>query len=164
MPCKENYSVVMRIISINETSLSPLIQMGASINDLTPEGLGDTGFHLVVLSDEQYSAMQQLYGKSMRGIEDITPKGVKSGQQTTSGFLFCKGGKIPNGIKLRASYLSRYHQADVRNGKIWIEQKSFNNPSSAARSITKSQVNGWDFWGYQDKATGKWQTLSRLRQ
>ena len=155
--------MIMHVISINETNLNPLIQMGVTLDDLTPRGLGSTGFHLVVVSDEQYSAMQQIYGNTMQGIEDITPKGLTGEQIKPSGFLFCKGGKIPNGIKLRTNYLSQYYYAEVRNGKIWIEQKSFTNPSSAARTITKNQVNGWDFWEYQDKESGKWQTLSKLR-
>lgn len=153
----------MHIISISESKLNPLIHIGVLVDDLTPAGLGDTGYHLIVLSDDQFRAMEQLFGSSQVDIEDVTPRAIRDSQISSSGYLYCKGGKIPNGIKLRANYLSQMHHAEVRNSKILLEQKSYDNPSAAARSITKSQVNGWDFWEYLDVETGDWHSLKQLR-
>jgi len=153
----------MRVISISEKRLYPLTQMGVTIDDLTPGGVGNTNLHFVVMSDEQFSAMQQLLGDSVPDIEDITPKMLSKEPNEASGFLYCKGGKIPNGTKIRAYYLSQEYEAEVRGGKIRLGLKSFDNPSSAARSITRSQVNGWDFWEYLETETETWHSLDKLR-
>jgi len=52
----------------------------------------------------------------------------------------------------------------VRGGKVWFNQKAYDSPSKAARAITKSQANGWKFWEYYDNESGRWRSLSHLRE
>ncbi len=154
----------MRIICLPENKLAPLLQMGAAIEDLTPRGLWNTPYHLVSMSDEQFEALQEIYGEvAEREMEDVTPAMVRRPLTETSGFLYCRGGRIPNGTRLRAHYLARDYEAEVRGGKVWFNQKAYDSPSKAARAITKSQANGWKFWDYYDEESGRWRNLSHLR-
>ena len=129
----------MRIICINENKLAPLIQVGAAIEDLTPNSLWDTPYHLVSMSDEQFQALQEIYGETdQHDMEDVTPAIATRPMAESSGFLYSRGGRIPNATRLRADYLSRTYEADVRNGKVWYKQKAYDSPSKAARAITRS--------------------------
>ena len=155
----------MKIICLHENRLTPLLQMGAAIEDLTPLGLWDTPYHLVSMSDEQFEALREIYGEvAEQEMEDVTPAMVRRPLTETSGFLYCRGGRIPNGTRLRAHYLARDYEAEVRGGKVWFNQKAYDSPSKAARAITKSQANGWKFWEYYDNESGRWRSLSHLRE
>lgn len=78
--------------------------------------------------------------------------------------LVCKGGYIPNGVRLRARYKSRIWNAKVENARIYIEgdPQPYYSPTDAAFSITKGNVNGWRFWEYQTES-GQWKILSSIR-
>ncbi len=155
----------MKIICLHENRLTPLLQMGAAIEDLTPRGLWDTPYHLVSMSDEQFEALREIYGEvAEQEMEDVTPAMVRRPLTESSGFLYCRGGRIPNGTRLRAHYLARDYEAEVRGSKVWFNQKAYDSPSKAARAITKSQANGWKFWEYYDNESGRWRSLSHLRE
>lgn len=155
----------MRLVCIHAAKLHPLVQMGAAIDDVTPQGIWDTEYHLVSMSEEQYAALEPLYGKpaANNGYQDITPSIIKSANISANGFLYCRGGKIPNGLKLRGSHLSKKYEAEVKGGKVWLNQKGYDSPSKAARSITKSSINGWTWWEYFDEHSKEWRSLSNLR-
>ena len=152
----------MRLICVQRDKLQPLGQFGANIDDLTPKGLWDTAYHIVSMSDEQFEALRKLLGDRST-YQDITPRSLTQLPSAGSGFLYCRGGKIPNGLKLRATHLSRSYEAEVRGGKVWLESKAHDSPSTAARVITKTAVNGWKFWEYLDDERGCWFPLLRLR-
>lgn len=114
------------------------------------------------MSDEQFEAFQKLLGDKA-AYQDITPKSLIQVAAPSSGFMYCRGGQIPNGTKLRATYLSRDYQAEVKGGRFWFEGKAFDSPSNAARAITKTAVNGWKFWEYWDEANERWISLVSLR-
>ena len=145
-------------------SLPPLLQVGAAIEDLTPQGLWDSDYHIVSMSDEQFAALQQILGEAsaQQDYEDITPT-IASKPTASSGYLYCRGGRIPNDTRFRAKHLSRMYEAEVRGGKVWLNQKAYDSPSKAARAITKTQVNGWKWWEYYDEQANKWRSLSYLR-
>jgi len=155
----------MRIICLRKEKLDPLLQVGAAIEDFTPGGIWKTQFHVVSMSDEQFAALKKLYGEpSLKtGYEDITPKIILNSAAPSVGFLYCRGGKIPNGTKLRAHYLSQIYNAEVRGSRVWLNQKSYSSPSEAARAITKTAVNGWNWWKYYDEQAGRWRNLFILR-
>jgi len=154
----------MRIICLHENKLAPLLQVGAAIEDLTPNSLWDTPYHLVSMSDEQFQALREIYGETVQHeMEDVTPTIATRPLTEAGGFLYCRGGRIPNGTRLHAHHLSRDYEAEVRGGKVWFNQKAYDSPSKAARAITKTQTNGWRFWGYYDEELGQWRNLTNMR-
>src|SRR5262245_54197159 len=106
----------MRVLCLPHESLTRLSQLGVPIKDLTPQGLGSTGFHLITASPEQATALKDLKIEH----EDITPRSLQSTSPDSNGFLYCRGGKIPNGTRLRTTYKSKTHEAEVREGVIWL--------------------------------------------
>jgi hypothetical protein len=152
----------MRLVCVQREKLLPLVQVGASIQDLTPDGLWDTTYHVVSMSDEQFEALKKLIDDQST-IQDITPKPLTHQTPAGSGFLYSRGGRIPNGTKLRARHLSREYQAEVKGGKVWIDNRSYDSPSNAAVAVTHSSVNGWKFWEYLDEQTDRWFPLLKLR-
>ncbi len=79
--------------------------------------------------------------------------------------LGCKGGTIPDGKKLRATHKGREVRAEVKAPRIYVEGNShpYRSPSAAARSVTKSSVNGWRFWQYE-VSPDQWESLEELRK
>jgi len=152
----------MKLICLHKDELNPFIRMGAAIVDLTPDGLWESAYHVVSVTDEQFSAMETIWGNQVSGrdFQDITPSLPivhKTGSEP--GFLLCRGGKIADGTKLRVNYLGNTYEAQVRGGKIWLNDKSYSSPSRAARAITRNNVNGWRFWDYFDDELNQWRKL-----
>lgn len=57
-----------------------------------------------------------------------------------------KGVTFPNGTTFRAIYKGATYTAEVRNGRLWLNNQPMNSLSEAATFITKTTVNGWRFW------------------
>jgi negative regulator of replication initiation len=57
-----------------------------------------------------------------------------------------KGVAFPSGTLFRKTYKGSLHSAKVEEGKLVLNGKSYDSLSSAAMSITKSNVDGWSFW------------------
>src|SRR5712692_2480788 len=119
----------MRIVCLHKEKLEPLVQVGASIDDLTPKGLWNTQYHIISISEDQLAALKKLYGES--SYQDITPKIASKAAAISGGFLYCRGGKIPNDIKVRGRHLSQSYETAVRGGKVWLNQKAYDSPSKA---------------------------------
>jgi hypothetical protein len=137
-----------------------LKELGAEVKDLTPLGLDGTSYHLVTATADQATALSKLGIK----LEDVTPRVIADlPPRDSSGFLYCRGGKIPNGTKLRIQYKSRTMEAEVRGGYIWIEGNRYDSPSDAARAVGYGSVNGWNVWEYYDEPDRKWYALDQLR-
>lgn len=150
----------MRIVCLHEDAVQRLKELGADIKDLTPLGLDGTSYHLITATVEQADALQQLNVKH----EDVTPKVIANlPPHDSRGFLYCRGGKIPNGTKLRLSYKTRSVEGEVRGGSIWVDGNRYESPSSAARGVGCGTVNGWRVWEYHDKSKRKWFPLRHLR-
>jgi len=154
----------MRLICLHQEKLNPLIQVGAVIDDLTPKGLWDSEFHLISISDEQFDALKTIYGDNAgeNSYQDVTPE-ISIEQPTKSnGFMYCRGGKIENGVKLRANYMGKNYEAEVAGGKIWYDGKKYSSPSRAAGAITYNNVNGWRWWEYYDEDIESWRSLDSI--
>lgn len=154
--------MTVRIICLHKDGLDRLLRLGAAIRDLTPTGVGETPYHLAAMSPEQLQALQELAVDH----EDVTPKVLKAAanRPESDGFLYCRGGKIPNGIRLRTTYKSRRFDAEVRGGVIWLNGRGYHNPSDAARGAGHGSANGWQVWEYLDPKDGKWRPLDLLRK
>jgi hypothetical protein len=73
-------------------------------------------------------------------------------------------GLLPGGSVIRSIY--KEHQTDGQldfDGKIILNGKVFNSPSTAAASITNREMNGWTFWKFQD-SSGNWVFIDTLRK
>lgn len=70
---------------------------------------------------------------------------------------------LPQGTRLRMRYLGELHYGDVRDGRIWVNEKAFNGPSPAAVEITGGSVNGWNYWEVLFPGSNKWVKIIRLR-
>lgn len=148
----------MKILCLPNPSLSRLSQLGVPLKDLTPAGFGGTAFHIVTASSEQAEALKELKIE----YEDITPRSVAYAASTENGFLYCRGGKIPNGTRLRTVYKGKSFEGEVRGGVIWIDGNGYDNPSFAARAVGHGSVNGWRVWEHLDEH-GEWKPLAELR-
>jgi hypothetical protein len=148
----------MRVVCFDLKQLETVRKLGVSMKDLTPTGLGDTTLHLVVLSNEQLEALQALGVKP----EDVTPAALRSATPAT-GYLYCRGGKIPNGQVLRTTHKGKTSEALVQGGLIMLNGRGYDSPSAAARGAGHGVVDGWRVWEFLDAKDGKWRPLKVLR-
>jgi hypothetical protein len=74
-----------------------------------------------------------------------------------------KGVSFPHGTEFRASYSGRYYYANVDDGAIVYNGKSYKSPSSAATAITNTSVNGWNFWECRLPGEKVWVSMRRMR-
>ncbi len=152
---------VVNVLCIHKDGLDRLFALGANLRDLTPTGVADSPYHLVAASPEQLKALQGLKVEH----EDITPRVLKSTSPNAEreGYLYSRGGKIPNGTRLRTTYKHKAIEAEVRGGVIWLDGRGYDNPSFAARAAGHGIVNGWKVWKYLDPKDGKWRPLEHIR-
>ena len=52
------------------------------------------------------------------------------------------------------------------DGRIELESKQYETPTTAAKTIVTDwkQVNGWDFWKYEDQISGRAEKIGKLRK
>jgi hypothetical protein len=151
----------VRVLCLHQDSVKRLNELGTDMRDLTPSGLDGTPYHLVTTTAEQAEALTKLNVKH----EDVTPKIIANlPPRDSTGFLYCRGGKIPNGTRLRTSYKSKVVEAEVRGGFIWVDGSKYDNPSWAARAVGHGSVNGWTAWEYYDEPERRWLVLDVLRK
>lgn len=65
----------MRLLCLHGETVQALQRLGTSVDDLTPNGLWDTPFHLVTVSAEQRDALQRLRVT----MDDVTPTALRDG-------------------------------------------------------------------------------------
>jgi len=75
-----------------------------------------------------------------------------------------KGVTFPHGTEFRCSYKGQDYSAIVENGALVFNGKRFLSPSGAAMEITKSPVNGWNFWECKMPGQTSWVLIDRLRK
>ena len=63
----------MRLLCLHADTVHALQRLGTSVDDLTPQGLWDTPFHLVTVSPEQRDALQRLRVT----LDDVTPTALR---------------------------------------------------------------------------------------
>jgi hypothetical protein len=83
--------------------------------------------------------------------------------------LVARGGRIPHGSKLRATYKGAEYEAVVDDGKIVWNGRRFESLSKAAVAVIQSTgtnretENGWRFWEVQLPGSSLWQTAQEMR-
>lgn len=71
---------------------------------------------------------------------------------------------VVRAFSIRATHKGKTYTARVRtNGTIRVKGTVVSSPSQAARVVTNTAVNGWNFWRYQ-RAPGDWVRLTELRR
>ena len=73
-------------------------------------------------------------------------------------------GLLQGGSVIRSTYKGRITEGQLdAEGRILVNGKMFNSPSTSAVSITNRPMNGWTFWKYQD-SNGEWVLIDTLRK
>lgn len=117
---------------------------------------------IIRISEEVWNVLHDM-GKTGDSFDDMLRKVLKIGPGDQKGQdLTCRGGRIPHGTKVTAIYNGERYKAEIKNGAIWYNGKSYKGPSPAAMSITHNSINGWSFWGIEKE--GKWKPLSHFRE
>jgi hypothetical protein len=65
----------MRLLCLHADTVQALQRLGTAVDDLTPDGLWDTPYHLVTVSVEQRDALQRLRVT----LDDVTPTVLRNG-------------------------------------------------------------------------------------
>jgi hypothetical protein len=85
------------------------------------------------------------------------------GQPGGSGGFALRGGTLPEGTQLAATYKTKEYRAEIRNGR-WIAEdgEEHTSPSAAASAISGTNVNGLRFWHAKRPQDSKWTRLDIL--
>jgi len=75
-----------------------------------------------------------------------------------------KGVRFPAGTEFRATYKGQTYLARVENGALVLDGKRYDAPSAAAMSITRVNVNGWNFWECRLPGQAAWRLISQMRK
>jgi hypothetical protein len=87
-----------------------------------------------------------------------------SSPQKINGRKPALAGYFPLGQKLRMRYKEKEYRAYIkRNGYLRFNGKDYSSPSSAAKAVTKTSMDGWHWWKYE-RAPGEWVFLDELRK
>jgi hypothetical protein len=81
----------------------------------------------------------------IRELLDMPPKSSDSGVSDGPGWVQ-KGVVFAEGTKFRAIYKGVTYTAEVRSGRLWLNDQPMNSLSEAATQVTQTTVNGWRFW------------------
>ncbi|WMP17660.1 GmrSD restriction endonuclease domain-containing protein [Thiothrix lacustris] len=72
---------------------------------------------------------------------------------------------FPRNTEFRANHKGQVYRAIVGEGALVLSDgKEFSSPSSAARHITGTEVNGWSFWECKLPGESVWQVMGALRK
>jgi hypothetical protein len=147
----------MRLICIHQDTVGALQRLHTPFDDLTPDGLWNSPYHLVGVSTEQRDVLVAFNVD----FEDITPdaldRGVAAGAESLS---YSSNAKVRNGQRLRTSVRGKYLEATVQGGKILVDGRTYDSPGAATRGISSDKTE-WAFWEYLDDSSGQWQVLGR---
>lgn len=94
--------------------------------------------------------------------DTFAPMAQLGGGGGVRGFAL-RGGSLPEGTKLKATYKGSEHRAEIRNGR-WIDEagQQHSSPSAAATAISQTNVNGLRFWHAKRPNDEKWSRLDIL--
>jgi len=92
-----------------------------------------------------------------------TAPSLEAGASAARGDWLAKGVRFPAGTEFRASYKGQTFLARVEDGGLMMNGQSFDSPSAAARHVTHTNVNGWNFWECRLPGHAGWKTIRALR-
>ena len=74
-----------------------------------------------------------------------------------------KGISFPIGTEFRCRYKGKVHSGKVVDDGLQIGAAHATSPSEAARLVTQTNVNGWNFWECRLPGESRWRPLKALR-
>lgn len=100
--------------------------------------------------------------RNLLGLEAVNSKNDQIEKQQGAQFI-SKGIIFPHGTKFRSNYKGRLYYAEVDNGSLVYNGETHSSFSSAAMAITKTNVNGWNFWECQRPNETGWIPIKKVR-
>jgi hypothetical protein len=82
----------MRLLCLHADTVEALQRLGTSVEDLTPNGLWDSPYHLVTVSADQRDALQRLRVT----MDDVTPTALRDG--AAAGATAQTAPRAPSGV------------------------------------------------------------------
>jgi hypothetical protein len=140
-----------------KTLTSKRLVEGHTYNDVIRELLG---LDSVVEGPDQ---IELLYGDFASNSVTEAALGFGNLENSTAGFP-ARGIFLPNGTVIKATYKQQQYIAEIVDGK-WLdtEGKSHSSPSSAAKHVTGTSVNGLRFWSVKRPSDASWHRLDLLK-
>jgi hypothetical protein len=148
----------MRLVCLHTDTIKALASLHVPFDDLTPDGLWGSPYHLVGVASEQRDVLKGF----KVDLEDITPEVLQKagGGAKAETLSYGNGGRLKEGMKLRTAFRGKQVEGLVRGGKVLIDGRSYDSPGHASRGISP-EMQDWEFWEYQDENAGTWQVLGR---
>lgn len=87
-----------------------------------------------------------------------------SSTHRSGGDWIAKGVRFPSGTEFRANYKGNSYHAQVKDGALHLNGKTYHSPSPAAISITGNSVNGWIFWECRLPGQSIWRNLRSVNE
>ena len=82
----------------------------------------------------------------------------------SEGDWIIKNVRVPEGTEFRATYKGHMFLARVDHASLMLSDGTrHKSPSSAAKAITKTSVNGWNFWECKLPGKSQWRPISTLK-
>ena len=76
----------------------------------------------------------------------------------------CKGVTFPHSTLFRCEYKGQTYRAKVQDGALVYDGERHTSPSSAARAVTGTSVNGWHFWDCKMPESHRWKLIHEVRK
>jgi hypothetical protein len=146
----------MRLVCLHADTIKALSGLHVPFDDLTPDGLWGSPYHLVGIGPEQRDVLKGF----KVDLEDITPTAIQKGGAGSDSLSYGNGGRLKEGMKIRTAFRGKHVEGLVRGGKVLIDGRSYDSPGHASRGISPEKKD-WEFWEYQDEGAGTWQVLGR---
>lgn len=98
------------------------------------------------------------YNEVIRRLLKLPEKLGGMGSSPDNSGWVSKGYHFPEGTEFKAEFRGMEYFAAIKGGKFIYDGVSYSSFSGAAKAITGSQRNGWDFWS-QKQPGGRWKRL-----
>jgi len=126
----------------------------------------DVDFDVFKELTHRRSSEEVTYNDVIRELLGLSVKKSKSSVDSKTGRRdwVAKNVRFPHETEFRATYNGQTHRGKVDNGRLVVNNKRFNSPSSAAKEITHTSVNGWTFWECCMPGSSTWQIITSHRR
>lgn len=74
-----------------------------------------------------------------------------------------EGVEFPIGSEIKAKFKRDIHTGRVVDGGLLVKGEVFDSPSAAAKAVTGTQRNGWDFWSCRFPGSQTWIEIRQMR-
>ena len=149
----------MRLICLHEEAVRALTSLHVPFDDLTPEGLWGSEYHMVGIGPEQREVLVR-WGIDL---QDVTPKAFEATRTTSANpldQLSYPSTALRDGARLRTAHGGRRVEAEVRGGKVVVGDRTFDSPSHARRELGADTADR-ELWEVFDDGANEWRILDR---